>query len=227
MPKEKIIAVDVYLERRKTREYVGRLEKKKSFFVFNYDNKYLYSSQAMPIGPDLPVTKKTHKSKNLFLSFKDRIPSRKNPAYEEYCDFVGISMKERDPIVLLATLGQKGPSSFILAPVTDSAFTKDELIKFRKSLKLSVREFANLFGFGSNTIHKIEIGKSSGKDVLKRVEIYKKFPNVALYELNRSGFKVSDKTKEHVKEILNREALANLQDKTKEYFKEVLKGRAK
>lgn len=202
MPNEKIIAVDVYLERRKSREYVGQLEKKKSFFVFNYGDKYLYSSQAMPIGPDLPVTKKTHKSKNLFLSFKDRIPSRRNPAYEEYCDFVGISMNEKDPIVLLATLGQKGPSSFILAPVMNDVFTKEDLMNFRKLLGLSVREFANLFGFGSGTIHKIETGKSSGKDVLKRVEIYKKFPNVALYEVNRSGFKVSDKTKDYVKEIL-------------------------
>ena len=89
-------AVDVYLEKRGTRHYVGRLSKSNRHFVFEYDEAYRYSDNPLPIGPDLPIDKKTHSSLKLFPSFEDRIPSKQNPAYKEYCQSVGISSSEKN-----------------------------------------------------------------------------------------------------------------------------------
>ena len=102
-------AIDVYLERRKTRQYVGRLSRKKRKFVFEYDSIYLYSENPLAIGSDLLLEKARHTSSVLFPSFADRIPSQKNPAYKEYCQDVGISPFEKDAFVLLSTLGKKSP----------------------------------------------------------------------------------------------------------------------
>ncbi len=200
--KKKTVAVDVYFEKYTSRQYVGRLIYKKNQFVFCYDDAYLYSGKAIALGPDLPCLKKEHKSKKLFISFEDRIPSRQNPAYKEYCQMTGISPQEKDPLVLLSTIGQKGPSSFVFAPVYDDEFTKEDLNAFRKSLSLSIRDFAKLFDFAPATIHRIEQGKSSGKDTLKRVELYNLFPEVALYEVNRFSHRVGSKIGQHVKKIL-------------------------
>ena len=124
--KKKTIAVDVYFEKYTSRQYVGRLTHEKNRFVFCYDDIYLYSDKAMALGPDLPCTEKEHKSKKLFISFEDRIPSKQNPAYKEYCEMTGISPQEKDPLVLVSTIGQKGPSSFIFVPVYDDEFTKKD-----------------------------------------------------------------------------------------------------
>ena len=200
--KKKIIAVDVYLEKYTSREYVGRLTHQNNQFIFCYDDTYLYSEKAIALGPDIPCTQKKHQSKKLFISFEDRIPSRQNPAYKEYCEMTGISPKETDLLVLLSTIGQKGPSSFVFVPVYDDNFTKEDLKTFRKSLNLSIRDFAKLFDFAPATIHRIEQGRSSGKDTLKRVELYTLFPEVALYEINRFGYRVGSKISQHVKKIL-------------------------
>lgn len=153
---KKITAVDVFLKKRKTREYVGQLSKENSFYIFTYDNLYLYADRSIPLGPDLPLTKKKFKSKNLFPSFLDRIPSKQNPAYNEYCKMVGISPSEKNTLVLLSTLGQKGPSSFIFSPAPTSAITHEDVINYRKSLKLTIREFSELFEFSPATIIRIE-----------------------------------------------------------------------
>ncbi|MBF0363413.1 MAG: HipA N-terminal domain-containing protein [Oligoflexia bacterium] len=198
-----IEAVDVYLEKRKTRQYVGRLKRQGSKYVFCYDEVYAYGDRSISLGPDLPLSAKKFTSKKLFPSFEDRIPSKKNPAYKEYCTDVGIDPLEKDPLILVATLGHKGPSSFICIPVTTTkSFQNDDLVIFRKELNLSVREFADLFDFSSATIHRIECKKSSGKDAIKRIEIYYYFPNVALYEVEKNGFKINDSKREKVIKIL-------------------------
>ena len=128
----------------------------------------------------------------------------KTRPYNTYCEWRGISPDEKDPIVLLPTIAHKGPSSFIFAPVTQPPFTKDDLFNFRKELKLSIREFADLFDFSPATIQKIEKGKMSGKDSLKRIELYFKFSETALMEVNRSGFKINDRSREYVESILKK-----------------------
>ena len=204
-----IIAVDVYLERRKAREYVGQLKTNDQGFVFTYDSQYLYKSNAISMGPDLPLSQKKFTSKNLFMSFEDRLPSKRNPAYSEYCKMVDISESEKDPLVLLSTLGQKGPSSFIFAPVYAPTFIGEDLIKYRKKLCLSVREFSELFDFSYSTINKIEKGKAHSNEILKRVEIYHDFPEVALREIERNHFKVNDSVVSYVRNILSEEIKNN------------------
>jgi len=200
-----ITAVDIYLEKRKTREYVGRLSRSNSNFIFIYADSYIYKDKAIALGPDLPLSSKKFTSKKLFPSFEDRIPSKRNPAYSEYCKMVGIDLDENDPLILVATLGQKGPSSFVFAPVLHHSITSDDLIKYRKHLQLTVREFSELFDVATSTLHRIEKNKTSGKDVLKRLEIYLNFPEVALYEIMKNGDKINETKRTLVEKILGRE----------------------
>ncbi len=200
---QKIKAVDVYFEKRKTREYVGQLSRENSVFIFTYTDLYLYKSKSIPLGPDLPLTKKKFVSDTLFPTFEDRIPSNKNPAYPEYCEMVGIDPSEQDPLTLVATLGQKGPSSFIFTPAPGIMITSDDIVHFRKSLQLTVREFAELFDFSPATISKIEQNTGLGKDALKRLEIYYHFPEVAIYMVMKNRFKVNAEKIQYVEKVFS------------------------
>jgi HipA-like protein len=182
-----IIAVDVYLEKIKSKAYVGQLKFFKDKYIFKYQKAYIYSKNPLALGPDLPLTKKIHESKILFLSLQDRIPSKENPAYSEYCESEGITKDEKNPLVLLATIGKRGPSSFIFEPVFKQSFTGKDLAKYRHKLDLTIREFAAAFDISNATIQNIEKGKSSGKDILKRVAIYHNFPIIALHEIEKSA----------------------------------------
>lgn len=197
-----ILGVDVYLQKRKSREYVGQLTRKNSTFIFTYNDAYIYKETAIPLGPDLPLSSKKHTSKVLFPSFEDRIPSKHNPAYREYCKMVGISPTEKDELVLVSTIGQKGPSSFIFTPVFEKEFTREDIKQFRKNLQLTVREFSDIFDFSPSTIHRIERNTTTGKDALKRLEIYYLFPQIALYEIRKNGFKINDDKRQYVEKFL-------------------------
>ena len=199
---KKIEAVDVYLEKRKSREYVGQLSREKALFIFTYADLYLYKSKSIPLGPDLPLTKKKFVSDILFPSFEDRIPSNKNPAYPEYCSMVGIDPNEQDLLILVATLGQKGPSSFIFAPAPVITITGEDITNFRQNLKLTIREFAELFDFSPATISKIEKNVTLGKDSLKRLELYYYFPEAAIYTVMKNRFKVKDQKIKYVEQFL-------------------------
>ena len=201
-------AVDVYLQKTKIRQYVGRLKKQKRGFVFEYDESYRYSDNPIPFGPDLPIDKQKHSSLKLFPSFEDRIPSRENPAYGEYCQSVGISPSEIDSFVLLSKLGRKGPSSFILAPAPeDSGFLKEEFKKLRKDLHLSIREFSKLFDISSAAVYRIENNKSSGKDILKQIRLYFDSPQMALEKIKHTGHKINDQKRQFVEEFFKRKLL--------------------
>ena len=192
-------AIDIYLEKRKTRQYVGRLRKEKGKFVFQYDESYLYIDNPIPIGPDLPLHQQKHTSLKLFPSFVDRIPLKKNPAYKEYCRSVGISPSETNLLVLLATLGKKGPSSFVCVPVIEGqVFSSEQLKQFRKDLKLSIREFSDLFDVSAATVYRIENSKTSGKDTLKRIQIYFQSPQTALDKIKITGVKLNEQKKNFV-----------------------------
>lgn len=185
-------AIDVYLERRKTRQYVGRLQQEKRQFVFQYDKTYLHTDNPISLGPDLPLNQQKHTSLKLFPSFADRIPSKQNPAYEEYCRSVNIDPSETNPLALLATIGKKGPSSFICVPVVEEeTFSSGQLKQFRRDLQLSIREFSDLFDVSSATIYRIENNKTSGKDALKRIKVYFRSPQTALNKIKVTGFKIN------------------------------------
>lgn len=177
--------VQVMLEKNIGNQSVGVLSLNDRGFHFEYDATYLHFSKAIPLGPEMPLTRRIYESKHLFRPFADRIPSRENPAYAEYCESVGISPKENNPLVLLSTIASRGPSSFLFKPIYKSAFAGEDLKEFRKQLGLTTREFAVSFDFSPAVITNIETGKAGGKDVLKRVEIYALYPQVALDQLKR------------------------------------------
>ena len=202
---DKIIAVDLYLEKKVSKIYVGRLEMIKKHYVFTYDLKYLYTKNIIPLGPEHPLTQQKYKSKILFPFFVDRIPERANPAYPDYCNMQGITVDETDDLVRLTTIGRRGPSSFILSPVFSIKTTACELKNFRTKLNLTVREFASVFDMSPAIVTKIENGNSSGKDILKRVEIYLKFPEVALYEITRNGGAINDFKRQDIVKLLKKQ----------------------
>lgn len=177
--------IQVVLEKSASNQLVGELTIKEGEFHFVYDEYYLHSPQAIPLGPEMPLTRRTYQSQHLFRPFADRIPSRENPAFPEYCRSVGISTDEDDPLILLSTIASRGPSSFLFKPIYRESFTGSDLKRFRNNLKLSVREFAMCFGFSHPGITRVETGKSDGREILKRAEIYAFYPDIALDQLRR------------------------------------------
>jgi HipA-like protein len=176
----KIIGVSIFLEKRKTRLHVGVLKRDHGKLVFSYDEHYFKAKHVIPLGPEFPLTQKEFSSEKLFPSLQDRIPSLQNPAYPEYCLAVGIDPKERDPLILLSTIGRKGPSSFIFYPLFERKITAEDVIKFRESIALTTREFSEVFEFSQTSLNALERNRILGSEVLKRLEIIINFPEVAL-----------------------------------------------
>lgn len=200
------IGIAVYLERKKTRQFVGELRyiADTKEFEFIYDQNYLYSKSIIPLGPELPLKKQPFRSKKLFESFSDRIPSKENPAYADYCKAVGIDVSETNPLILLSTIAKRGPSSFIFEPIYTTGIDPNQLKHFREILNLTGREFAVCFSISLASLNRIETGKAAGKEVLKRLEIYIKFPEVALFEFRRNSGKIHLQKKRHAEKILMR-----------------------
>ncbi len=187
----------VFTENRKRRIFVGCLHwnKDKNVFEFKYDFKYAKSKTAIPIGKELDLFKKTHTSKGkLFPSFLDRIPSKENPAYPDYCKSQGISVNETNPIILLIAIGKRGPSSFIFEPVFLNHFDYKRIRNFRESLNLSIHEFAAAFDFNPPTLQRLESGKKSDPGTIRRAQIYLEFPNVALWQIEMNSGKIHTDT---------------------------------
>jgi len=190
----KIIGVEVFLEKRKTRLRVGILKREKAKLVFKYDENYFKSKNIIPLGPEFPLTQREFSSEKLFPSLEDRIPSLQNPAYPEYCLAMGINPKESDPIILLSTIGRKGPSSFIFYPIFERQVTTEDVIKFRESLGLTTREFSAIFEFSQSSLNALERNRILGSEILKRLEIILNFPSVALhFLLINGGYVIYDK----------------------------------
>ena len=184
-----VLALDIFLEKRKARWHVGTLchAKDGKGFAFEYSEKYIYSKSSIAIGPDIPLTRKKHRSEFLFKSFNDRIPSSKNPSYVEYCAQAGISPNESDQIILLATIGRRGPSSFVFEPVYKEIISNDDLITFRKKINLTIREFSTVFDFSTSTLNKIEKNKDKASEATKRLKILLEFPDVSIFALMTRG----------------------------------------
>ncbi len=182
-----IKAIDVFLEKRTRRLYVGRLKRQGENYLFDYDQSYMYHPGVIPLGPEFPLTHQSFEQKQLYVSFADRLPDRENPAYQDYCRSENISPDTKDPIILLGTIGRRGPSSFIFEPAYDNEFGEQDYQKFRDSLGLSLEDFSLLFGISLSILQKINKGQSSGKDILKKIELYARFPELIHYEIQKNG----------------------------------------
>ena len=179
----KIIGISVFLQKRKTQILVGSLYKIDQKLVFTYEDSYFKAKHSIALGPEFPLTQKKFSSDKLFPSLEDRIPSTQNPAYPEYCLAMGIDPNERNPFILLSTVGSKGPSSFIFHPIFKRDITPKEIVEFRHTLGLTTREFAAIFEFSQNSLNSLERGRRSGIEIRKRLEILLHYPVVALYFL--------------------------------------------
>jgi HipA-like protein len=187
----------IFHEGRKRRIYVGELRHviDKDKYEFTYDQNYSNSKNAIPIGPELSLFKMVHTSKKgeLFSSFIDRIPSESNPAYKDYCRSQGISPKEKNPIILLGFIGKRGPSSFIFEQVYLDEFSIDLVVRFREELGISQHDFAEAFDINIWTLLRLESGKSKDPNTLKRLQIYFEFPDVAIWQLKKTGARIKGK----------------------------------
>ena len=197
-----IEGVQVVLEKRASNQLVGVLTANENGFHFEYNENYLRSPKAIPLGPEMPLTRRTYQSKQLFRPFADRIPSRENPAFPEYCTSMGISTDEDDPLILLSTIASRGPSSFLFKPIYRASFTGSDLKRFRNNLRLSVREFAMCFDFSQPGITRVETGKTDGRDILKRAEIYAFYQDIALDQLRRRAACIHQKKLEYARNWL-------------------------
>lgn len=186
--------LDVYSEGKRKKIYVGRLKRNtENIFEFEYSRKYLKCKGAIAIGPELPLSRLKHTSKEneLFPSFEDRIPSPLNPAYREYCENCGIDAEEKNAIVLLTSIGKRGPSTFVFESVCRSP---DEnirkiLIDFRKNTGFSLRTVSDIFNFNYVTLQRVEKGVSTDRNTIRLLYIYLSFPDVGRWvtRLNSSG----------------------------------------
>lgn len=184
----------IFQEGRKKRIFVGELryDEKEERYELLYDKKYTYSKNAMSLGPNLSLFQLRHVSEKnkMFPYFLDRIPDRENPAYPDYCASQGIAVDEDNLIVLLGSIGRRGPSCFIFESVYKSQFDLAEIIKWREQLEISQHDFALAFDFSKATLQRIEDGKSIDHNTLKRLEILFCFPEVALWQLKQTGGKI-------------------------------------
>jgi len=183
--------LQIFHEGRKRRVLVGELffDPKKERYILTYDKEYVHLKEAIPLGPGLDLFKLRHESEKnkLFPSLTDRIPEKSNPAYIDYCQSQGISFDETNPIILLGTIGKRGPSSFIFELIYESKFDPNEIIQLREQLSITQHDLALAFDIKKSTLQRIEAGHSHDINTLKRLEILIKFPDVALWQLQQTG----------------------------------------
>src|SRR3990167_1460004 len=116
--------VKIFHEGRARRLFVAYLsfDSKKNKYLLEYNKRYVQLKNAVAFGPHLDLFTLKHYSQKgkMFPIFLDRIPDPQNPAYPDYCRSQGISVHEKNPIVLLGTIGRRGPSTFIFEPVYET-----------------------------------------------------------------------------------------------------------
>jgi len=184
----------VFHEARKRRIFVGDLRyiEKTERYEFLYSENNVNLKNAIPVGKELDLFNLKHVSKKneLFPSLLDRIPLRNNPAYKDYCESQGVSTEESNLIVLLGSIGKKGPSSFIFEPVYFCETLGAGFVELRNHLAISQYDFSAAFDLNLVTLRKIESGESSDKNTLKLLQVYLSFPEVALWQLRQTGGRI-------------------------------------
>jgi DNA-binding XRE family transcriptional regulator len=181
----------IFHESTKRRVLVGELiyHSNQDIYELIYDNTYVHSKNAIPISPEFTLFKLNHRTTKgkIFPFLLDRIPDKSNPAYTDYCKSQGISPNETNPIILLGTIGQRGPSSFIFEPVYHTTFELSDFKKLREQLNITQHDFATAFGINKTTLQRIEAGVSKDTNTIRFIEIILTFPQVALWQLKQSG----------------------------------------
>lgn len=183
--------ISVYSQTRSKRDYVGRLWREDGKFHFEYERHYQRLKGAVGLGPEFPLHQKSFSSVELFPSLADRIPSRQNPAYPDYCTQWGINENETDPFVLLTTIGRRGPSTFIFEPAIQDV-DGNTIRKFREQLELNQREFAAVLGLPQLTVGKLERGMVRSIPIMTYVEMCMQVPQALKWLVEKRGQFIHD-----------------------------------
>lgn len=187
-----ISKIMVYSQTRKRRLLVGALWREGSTYVFEYNRGYQKQKSAVSLGPELPLWQKRFSSQTLFASIADRLPSRENPAYVDYCKQWGIDPAEKDVMTLLTTIGRRGPSTFVFEPAVENEYSGADVKKFRKRLHLSQEEFRRLFDLSHNTLQRLEQEQSESASILHYIELCDKVPEAFSWVLRQRGQTLHD-----------------------------------
>lgn len=196
------LMINIFCQDKSQRKLTGTITQNNGLFILQYDMAYLQYSKAIAIGPDLPLSRQPFKSNELFASLQDRIPSKNNPAYKDYCLSTGISPDETDQLRLLCTIGQRGPSSFLFREAHDSNFKGSSLASFRQKLGLTVRELAVFLDTNPTSITKTELGNLQSSHLLAQCELLANVPEALDYQLHKRGQYLHDEKIAGVKEWL-------------------------
>ena len=183
----KIEEINIYSQTKTKRIFVGKLWREGKKYFFEYANTYKKLRSALSLGPELPLWKGRASSSALFPAFSDRIPSKKNPAYKDYCREWGIGENEKDVFVLLTTIGRRGPSTFVFEPAIKNEYTASQLKDFRNRLGLTQSEFEVFFNISHMTLFRLEAGKSKSDFYLRCFELFDKVPQALAWMLEKRG----------------------------------------
>ncbi|MCP4696237.1 MAG: hypothetical protein GY862_05235, partial [Gammaproteobacteria bacterium] len=82
---------------------VGKLERERDAYRFQYTGGALQSPQFMPFGP-MRDLHKTYYSYELFPLFANRIMNKRRPEYRDYLRWLNVA-EDDDPLLLLARSG--------------------------------------------------------------------------------------------------------------------------
>lgn len=202
--------LDVFHESTKRRIFVGRLSYNinKDKYKFVYDKSYMGSRSAIPIGAELDIFEQVHISKKgeLFPSLLDRIPDKDNPAYKDYCEAEGISPEEDNLIILLGTIGKRGPSSFVFEPVYINTFDAEDIKNIRRELGFTQHDLSAALGISIITLQRIESGVSKDINTLRHIQLFFTFTEVAKWQLKQTGGYIHVKALAKLRQFIGRSA---------------------
>ena len=104
----------------------------------------------------------------------------------------------------MTTIGKRGPSSFIFEAKYEEVFRSEDVKFFRDELNLTTKEFSVAFVISEKTLISLEKGESKGRDIMRRLELYIRFPRVALFEFRRNAARIHRDKQRFVEQVLSR-----------------------
>lgn len=180
--------VNVFSQNKNRRVLVGQIWREKNEYCFQYNTGYIKLRSGIPLGVELPKYQTgVIRSKKLFPSLEERIPSRQNPEYPNYCRQWGISPEEQDQLILLVTIGNRGPSSFLFRKDEDILIEGLQINNFRQKLNLSLREFAVFLDVQPATLSKTEKGSLAPDMFLRLCRLLINVPQALGFQLKLRG----------------------------------------
>lgn len=195
--------IDVFSQIASRRIFVGNIWRERGLYYFAYDKTYRRFKKSVALGPEFPLWKESFSSKKLFPSLADRIPSRQNPAYKDYCKQWGISAKEDDPFVLLTTIGRRGPSTFVFERASQ-IYSAERLRKFRERIGLNQRDFTLLFGTTQAALTKLETGKGENAFMMTFFMLCDEVPEALKWLLQERGQYIHDDKRAFIEQLLGK-----------------------